>query len=394
MIQGIKISTINCGIKYKNRDDLLLIAFDEASVAGVFTKTSMPAAPVVWCKKNLSSGKAKALIVNAGNANAFTGKEGEAAVLQTAQDVAKTLGCDAEQVFISSTGVIGERLKVELISAALPQMAQDFSSDETAWQKAAKAIMTTDTKQKLIKKTCKILGEEIEIIGFAKGSGMIAPNMATMLGYVFTNANLDAKILQNLLGKITEKTFNSITVDSDTSTNDTVLLFATNTAKHEKISDEKSAALQEFESALSEICLGLAKMIVVDGEGAKKLIEVQITGAQNYKQAKTAAFSVANSPLVKTAIAGCDPNWGRVVMAIGKSCPETSPEKITIKFGEFLVAQDGAKVASYVEKTVHEYLKNSEVKISIDLGIGSEAALVWTCDLNEEYIKINKDYRT
>ena len=394
MISGIKISTTNCGIKYKNRDDLLLIAFDDADVAGVFTKTSMPAAPVIWCKKNLSSGKAKALVVNAGNANAFTGKEGEAAVLQTAQTAAKALGCKAEEVFISSTGVIGERLKVELISAALPQMAQNFSSDEAAWEKAANAIMTTDTKKKLIKKTCKILGKKVELIGFAKGSGMIAPNMATMLGYIFTDANLDAKILQNLLGKITEKTFNAITVDSDTSTNDTVLLFATKTAKHKKISDKKNAALQEFENALNEICLGLAKMIVVDGEGAKKLIEIEITGAQNYEQAKAVAFSVANSPLVKTAIAGCDPNWGRIVMAVGKSCTETSPEKITIKFGEFLVAQDGAKVASYVEKTVHEYLKNSEVKISVDLGIGSQAAQVWTCDLNEEYIKINKDYRT
>jgi glutamate N-acetyltransferase / amino-acid N-acetyltransferase len=395
MIKGIKIATINCGIKYKNRDDLLLIAFEnEVNVAGVFTSSSMPAASVVWCKNNIKNGTAKALIVNAGNANAFTGKAGEEAVLLTAQKAAKELGCKESEVFISSTGVIGETLKVDLITTAIPQMAQNFISDESAWDKASRAIMTTDTKPKLIKKTCEISGKKVSIVGFAKGSGMIAPNMATMLGYIFTDADIASQALQNLLKEVTEESFNSITVDSDQSTNDTVLLFATKTAQNHTISDSSSKEILSFKAALHEVALGLAKMIVVDGEGAKKLIEVEVDGARNKEQAKKVAFSIANSPLVKTAIAGCDPNWGRIVMAVGKSCSETSPEKIIVKIGDYQLTKDGAKHPDYVEKLVHEYLKNSEVKISVNLGIGASSAVVWTCDLNEEYIKINKDYRS
>ncbi len=393
--KGLKIATINCGIKYKNRDDLLLIIFEnEANVAGVFTSSSMPAAPVTWCKKNIATGTAKALIVNAGNANAFTGKDGENAVLATAEKVAKELGCKEEQVFISSTGVIGETLKVELITAAIPQMVKNFSSDEAAWDKASRAIMTTDTKPKLIKKTCEISGKKISIIGFAKGSGMIAPNMATMLGYIFTDADISSTTLQILLKEVTEKSFNAITVDSDQSTNDTVLLFATKTAGNHQITDSSSKEISNFKQALHEVALGLAKMIVVDGEGAKKLIEIEIEGATSEIQAKEVAFSIANSPLVKTAIAGADPNWGRIVMAVGKSCKETSPEKIIVKIGDHPLTKNGAKHPDYVEKLVHEYLKNSEVKISVNLGIGACRAVVWTCDLNEEYIKINKDYRS
>lgn len=395
MIKGIKITTTNCGIKYKNRDDLLLVAFENgANVAGVFTQSSMPAAPVVWCKKNIAGGIAKALIVNAGNANAFTGKVGEETVLKTAKKVAEVLQCGDEEVFISSTGVIGETLNAELITTAIPQMAQKFASDEAAWDKAAKAIMTTDTKQKLIKKTCLIENKEVSLIGFAKGSGMIAPNMATMLGYIFTDANICSNTLQTLLKEVTEESFNSITVDSDQSTNDTVLLFATKSAGNTEITDSHSNELKSFKNTLHELALGLAKMIVVDGEGAQKLIEVEVEGATNKSQAKEVAFAIANSPLVKTAIAGCDPNWGRIVMAVGKSCKETSPEKIIVKIGDYPLAKDGAKHPDYVEKLVHEYLKNSEVKISVNLGIGAASSVVWTCDLNEEYIKINKDYRS
>ena len=395
MIKGIKIATTNCGIKYKNRDDLLLITFDsEANVAGVFTQSSMPAAPVVWCKKNITQGTAKALIVNAGNANAFTGKSGEETVLATAKSITQNLGCKDEQVFISSTGVIGETLNSALITNAIPQMLNDLGGDETSWNKASRAIMTTDTKPKLIKKTCEISGKKVELIGFSKGSGMIAPNMATMLGYIFTDANISSKTLQTLLKEAVESSFNAITVDSDQSTNDTVLLFATKTAGNNEINDAKASELTEFKNTLHELSLGLAKMIVVDGEGAKKLIEIEITGAKNSSQAKEVAFSIANSPLVKTAIAGCDPNWGRIVMAVGKSCSETSPEKIIVKIGNFILTQNGEKHPDYVEKPVHEYLKNSEVKISVDLGIGKETSTVWTCDLNEEYIKINKDYRS
>lgn len=395
MIKGIKIATANCGIKYKNRDDLLFIAFDsEANIAGVFTQSSMPAAPVTWCKKNIVAGKAKALIVNAGNANAFTGKSGEEVVLKTAQKAVEVLGCKPEEVYISSTGVIGETLNFNLITSVLPNMAQNFANDEAAWDKASRAIMTTDTKPKIIRKTCLIAEKEVSLIGFAKGSGMIAPNMATMLGYIFTDANICSNTLQTLLKEVTEESFNAITVDSDQSTNDTVLLFATGSAGNEKITDSHDKDLESFKSALHEVALGLAKMIVIDGEGAKKLIEVQVEGAQNNANAKEVAFAIANSPLVKTAIAGCDPNWGRIVMAVGKSCKETSPEKITVKIGDYFLAKDGAKHPDYVEKLVHEYLKSSEVKISVNLGIGSKSATVWTCDLNEEYIKINKDYRS
>ncbi|MBP7710487.1 MAG: bifunctional glutamate N-acetyltransferase/amino-acid acetyltransferase ArgJ [Rickettsiales bacterium] len=395
MIKGIKIATTNCGIKYKNRDDLLLVTFDSpANVAGVFTSSSMPAASVVWCKKNIEQGTAKALVVNAGNANAFTGKAGEETVLATARSASQGLSCKDEQVFISSTGVIGETLNSELITSAIPKMLQNLESDEAAWDKASRAIMTTDTKPKLIKKTCEIAGKKVSLIGFAKGSGMIAPNMATMLGYIFTDANISSKVLQKLLKETTETSFNSITVDSDQSTNDTVLLFATKAAENAEISDFESANLASFKQALGEIALGLAKMIVVDGEGAKKLIEIEVEGAKTSAQAKEVAFAIANSPLVKTAIAGCDPNWGRIVMAVGKSCKETSPEKIVVKIGDYQLTKDGAKHPDYVEKLVHEYLKNSEVKIVANLGIGSSSATVWTCDLNEEYIKINKDYRS
>jgi len=395
MLKGLKISTTNCGIKYKNRDDLLVVTFDdEANVAGVLTTSSMPAAPVVWCRKNLRFGVARALVVNAGNANAFTGKEGEEAVLRTANKVAKELGCRPEKVFISSTGVIGERLKVELIEAAIPEMIKNSTINETSWNKAAQAIMTTDTKMKLVKKTCRIGDKNVSIIGFAKGSGMIAPNMATMLGYIFTDANICAETLQILLQEITDRSFNSITVDSDQSTNDTVLLFATKAAGNHEISDSHSSELTEFKSALNDVALDLAKMIVVDGEGAKKLIEIEIEGARTNEQAKKVAFSVANSPLVKTAIAAADPNWGRIIMAVGKSCDETSPEKIIIKIGDHQITQDGGKHPDYVENLVHKYLTNSAVKISVNLGIGGARWVVWTCDLNEEYIKINKDYRS
>ncbi len=394
-MKGIKIATTNCGIKYKNRDDLLFVTFDSpVSIAGVFTQSSMPAASVVWCKKNIVSGNARALVVNAGNANAFTGKIGEEVVLKTAQKVSELVGCSPEEVYISSTGVIGEILNVDLITSALPKMMQNFGSDEAAFDKAAKAIMTTDTKQKLIKKTCLIAGQEVSLIGFAKGSGMIAPNMATMLGYIFTDANICSNTLQTLLAEVTEESFNSITVDSDQSTNDTVLLFATGGAGHNKITDSHSTELKQFKDTLHEVALGLAKMIVIDGEGAKKLIEIEVEGATSKTQAKKVAFAIANSPLVKTAIAGCDPNWGRIVMAVGKSCSETTPEKIIVKIGDYILTKDGAKHPDYIEKLVHEYLKNSEVKITVNLGIGGATAKVWTCDLNEEYIKINKDYRS
>ncbi len=399
MFKNISISTTNCKIKYQNRDDLLLIAFENpATVVGAFTKTSMPASPVVWCKKNLPNNLAKALIVNAGNANAFTGIAGDEIVLQTANSVATALNCKPEEVFISSTGVIGEVFDYHKITDAIPQLYQNLSQHESMWDSASKCIMTTDTTAKLVKKTCQIMGKNVEIIGFAKGSGMIAPNMATMLSYIFTTANIGKNALQNILQIAVDKSFNSITVDSDQSTNDTVLLFAesplSNDPIHPQINDSHSKELHDFINKLEELCLELAQKIVIDGEGAKKLIEIIVEGAKTEIQAKQVAFAIANSPLVKTAIAGADPNWGRIVMAVGKSCDETSPDKLLIKIGNHPLTLNGAKHPDYIEKTVHEYLKNSQVIISVNLGIGSAFSKVWTCDLNEEYIKINKDYRS
>jgi len=394
-MKGLKISTVNCGIKYKNRDDLLLVTFDgAASVAGVFTQSSMPAAPVVWCKKNIDKGSARALVVNAGNANAFTGKSGEEAVAKTVEAIAKQLGCSKEEVFVSSTGVIGETLKAELITAQIPQMVKNPINDKSLWDKASAAIMTTDTKPKLVKKTCIINGAEVSLIGFAKGSGMIAPNMATMLGYIFTDANIASDSLQILLRDACNQSFNSITVDSDQSTNDTVLIFATKSAFTHEINNSHAEELKDFREKLNELALELAKMIVIDGEGAKKLIEIEVEGARTKVQAKEVAFAIANSPLVKTAIAGCDPNWGRIIMAVGKSCNEAQPQTVIVKIGDHVLTKDGEKHPNYIENAVHEYLKNHEVKISVNLQLGIERGVVWTCDLNEEYIKINKDYRS
>ena len=400
-IKNIKLATINCGLKYKNRDDLLLVELPEnTAVAGVFTKSAMAAAPVQLCQENLQQHKARALIVNAGNANAFTGVGGIEAAKRVTKKVAEALGCNQDQVFMSSTGVIGERLKDELIIASMPELAKKLSASEAAtqnaWENAAKAIMTTDTFAKSISKTIKIQGEEITLNGFAKGSGMIAPNMATMLGYIFTDANICSKLLQTLLSSFNEETFNSITVDSDTSTNDTVLLFATRQAKHEKIRDINDPNLASFKIALKDLMLELAKQVVVDGEGATKLIEIEVKNATSKTAAKIIALNIANSPLVKTAIAGSDPNWGRIVMAIGKSEQEVLQNKLGIKIGEFAIVENGELVKNYDEKPVHQYLQGKEVKIIVDINLGDKEnqAKVWTCDFTEGYIKINKDYRS
>lgn len=391
MVKGLKIATGNTGIKYKNRDDLLFISFEEkANVAGVFTQSSTAAAPVLWCKKNIHNFDAKALIVNSGNANAFTGKAGENSVLKTANLVADILNCKKEEVYISSTGVIGQELDDDKLCTAI----RKIQNNDNSYQCAAKAIMTTDTKHKIVEKSCFIGDTKIELKAIAKGSGMIAPNMATMLGYIFTDANIDKSILQILLKDSVEKSFNSITVDSDQSTNDTVLLFATKKANNNIVSDANDENLVDFKNLLDEICLKLAQMIVVDGEGATKLIEIDVNNAINEEQAKKIAFGVANSPLVKTAIAGEDPNWGRIVMAVGKSCEKVEQDKLQIEIGGQTLTKNGGVNPDYVEEKAHQYLKNEKVKISIDLALGKANKKVWTCDLTEGYIKINKDYRS
>ncbi len=413
MIKNIEIYTANCGIKYKNRDDLLLIHFpDGANVAGVFTLSSMPASPVNWCKKIIEKHHAQALIVNSGNANAFTGKAGDGVVLKIANMVAKNLKCKTNDVFVCSTGVIGEQLNADLICNQISPMinshhqnssthdqsskisAEENHNQEELFNKASQAIMTTDTTKKIVRRTCQINNITVHLVGFAKGSGMIAPNMATMLGYIFTDAKISGNTLQKILEQAVEKSFNSITVDSDQSTNDTVLLFATNAIGDHEISDSNSKELHNFIITLNELCLDLAKKIVIDGEGAKKLIEITVENASTSIQAKEVAMAIANSPLVKTAIAGSDPNWGRIVMAVGKSCNDANPETLLVKIGDHPLTQNGTKHPQYDEDLVHQYLKNSQVKITVNLAIGIASSTVWTCDLNEEYIKINKDYRS
>jgi len=411
-IGGMKIATVNCGIKYKNRDDLLLVIFEKpVAVAGLFTSSTMSASPVVHCQKALQQKQARALIVNAGNANAFTGEVGEAIVQKTVDKISSSLNATSNQIFVSSTGVIGELFDVNLITQKIDKMILQANDDESMIIKASKAIMTTDTKMKLVQKKCLIDSQEVNIIGFAKGSGMIAPNMATMLGYIFTDANVSSDVLQKILADIVEKSFNSITVDSDQSTNDTVLAFATATAKHNFIDNAENQSLANFKMAIEELAIELAKMIVIDGEGAKKLIEINVINATNYQQAKIVAMAIANSPLVKSAMAASDPNWGRIIMAIGKSTTNISPQQIKVKIGDFLIAENGSRVNDYNEANVHEYLKREEVKIIVDLGINKTqeiknisasqtmrqdlySAIVWGCDLNEEYVKINKDYRS
>jgi glutamate N-acetyltransferase/amino-acid N-acetyltransferase len=373
----------------------LVVVFEApVAVAGVFTKSSLPAACVTWCRDALKNGRARGLVVNAGNANAFTGKAGEETVLKTAEFLAEKIGCSKDEIFVSSTGVIGEYLDDKLITSGIDKALLSISDVDEPWNNAASAIMTTDTRPKLVRKTCMIGDKLISLVGFAKGSGMIAPNMATMLSYIFTDANIKQEALQQILRDSVNTSFNAITVDSDQSTNDTVLLFATGSAENAVINNSEDSEGADFRRVLGELCLELAKMIVIDGEGAKKLIEIEITGAANKSQAKEVGFAIANSPLVKTAIAAADPNWGRIVMAIGKSCKATSPEKIVIKIGDYEITRNGQKSSLYNEELVHQYLKNDQVKIWVDLAVGDAIFKVFGCDLNEEYIRINKDYRS
>ena len=394
-IKGIKLATINCGIKYKNRDDVLLVKFDDkANVAGVFARSSFLAAPVTWCKEAIKNGQAKGLIVNSGNANSFTGEEGNASLLRVVEAAAQQLNCDKTDILMSSTGVIGEVLKDQKITDKLPTLTQKLTQNKESWINAAKAIMTTDLKAKYVSSTAKIGNKEVKINGIAKGSGMIAPNMATMLAYIFTDANINSEVLQQILSDITKRTFNAITVDSDQSTNDTVLIFATKTANNEEISDYNSKELNDFKEKLETLMLDLAKQIVIDGEGATKLIKITVNGANSEEACKNIAFNIANSPLVKTAIAGADPNWGRIVMAIGKSEEKVSQDQLAIKIGSFDIVKNGKIAPNYVEEPVHQYLKADKINIDIIVGNNKTKFSVYTCDLTEDYIKINKDYRS
>lgn len=393
-IKGVRLAAAATGIRYKNRPDVLLAVMDEGTtVAGCLTLSKSRSAPVDWCADNLKIGKGRVLVCNAGNANAFTGKAGVATVKAVATAAAKQFKCKMGEVFQASTGVIGEPLNPAPIVNALPELGASASGD--AWDLAARSIMTTDTFQKVATVQVKLGGKLVTINGIAKGSGMVAPDMATMLVFIFTDAGIPAKVLQKLLSPSVSKSFNNITVDSDTSTSDTVLMFATGAAG--SVKDLKTATdvrLKPFAKALDALCLDLAMQVVKDGEGAEKLIEIKITGAESDGAAKKIGMSIANSPLVKTAIAGEDANWGRIVMAIGKSGEKALRDKLRIKIGGILVAAKGMKDANYKEADIMPHMKGRDIKIEADIGVGKGTAMVWTCDLTHRYIDINGSYRS
>lgn len=398
-VKGVRLSATEAGVRYKGRADVMLAEVAAGStVAGVLTKSATRSAPVDWCRKILTAfaktppkGKI-GIVVNSGNANAFTGAGGMAGVEATAKAAAKAIGGAASRVFIASTGVIGEALPAEKITAKLDDLAKDLSP--TAMKPAAEAIMTTDTFPKGAFRQVELDGETVTIAGFAKGSGMIAPDMATMLGFVFTDAGVGQRLLQSMLSTGTEVSFNSATVDSDTSTSDTVLVAATGQAMAKPIATRRDPRAAAFEAALREVLVDLAQLIVRDGEGISKYVSIKVEGAKSDASAGIIARAIANSPLVKTAIAGADPNWGRVVMAVGKSGQPADRDRLSIRFGDITVAENGWVSESYSEEAGAAYMKNEEIEIGVDLGIGSGAAEVWTCDLTHRYIAINADYRS
>ncbi|PIO99397.1 bifunctional glutamate N-acetyltransferase/amino-acid acetyltransferase ArgJ [Pleomorphomonas carboxyditropha] len=395
-LEGVRFATAAAGVKYKGRTDVLLVALDEATeVAGVFTTSKCPSAPVDWCRANLPKGKARALMVNSGNANAFTGKKGRDTVEASAAYVAAALGVPAGEVFLASTGVIGEPLDARKFEAVLGDLSARLAP--APWIDAARAIMTTDTFPKVVTATVLLDGVPVTINGMAKGAGMIAPDMATMLSFIFTDAPLAAPVLQDLIGKGVKPSFNSITVDSDTSTSDTLLLFSTGRAAARgapRIADPADPRLAAFRAALDGLLADLAKMVVRDGEGARKFIEVNVTGAADDASAKRIAFAIANSPLVKTAVAGEDANWGRVVMAVGKAGEPADRDRLAIYFGGIRVAVDGERDPDYSEDAASAAMRKDEIVIRADIGLGEGRATVWTCDLTKEYVAINGDYRS
>ncbi len=364
----------------------------DSAIAGVFTRSLTASAPVVWCRDCLSSGKVRGIVVNSGNSNTFTGRVGKEVVETTAAATARLLGCDPKEVFISSTGVIGEPLPAEKIIAALPQVMPLLSAE--GWEPAARAIMTTDTFPKGATATATIDGVEIRLNGFAKGSGMIAPDMATMLAYVFTDAALPPAVLQPMLAAAADRSFNSITVDGDTSTSDTVLLCATQQALHRAVESPADRRLGDFRRALDAVMIDLAQQIVRDGEGAGKFVTIEVTGAATARAARRIGLTIGNSPLVKTALSAGDPNWGRIVMAVGRAGEKVDQSRLSISIGGIPIAAEGGPVPNYDEAPVAEYMKGREITIAVDLGIGRGKAAVWTCDLTHRYIDINASYRS
>ncbi|MCW8086208.1 bifunctional glutamate N-acetyltransferase/amino-acid acetyltransferase ArgJ [Sabulicella glaciei] len=393
-IAGVEIASVAAGIRYKTREDVTVFRFAPGTTAaGVFTRNLCPGAPVDWCRAALPGGKARALVVTAGNSNVFTGKAGRETCERTAREMAGLLGCRPKEVFLASTGVIGEKLPTEVLLAALPGAVEKLETD--GWDGAARAIMTTDTFAKGAVRKARIGDGEVTICGIAKGSGMIAPDMATMLSFLATDAKIPAPVLQALLKRGVDKSFNCVTVDSDTSTSDTVMLFATGQARHPRVAaDAKPSSLKDFARALDEVLHELALMVARDGEGAQKLITVNVTGAVSARSAHRVAMCIANSPLVKTAIAGEDANWGRIVMAVGKAGEPADRDLLSVAVGGTWMAREGEVVPGYDETPVVAHMKGREVEITVDLGLGRGAATVWTCDLTHGYIDINGSYRS
>ena len=392
-IAGVRLAAHPCGIRYTGRDDVMLAELAPGSaVAGVFTRSLTAGAPVSWCRECLAGGSARGIVVNSGNSNTFTGRTGREVVEATAATTARLLGCDPKQVFISSTGVIGEPPPADKIVGALPQIVRALSAD--GWEAAARAILTTDTFPKGATATAAIDGVEVRLNGFAKGSGMIAPDMATMLAYVFTDAALPSAVLQPLLTAAADRSFNSITVDGDTSTSDTVLLCATQQAAHGPVTSPTDQRLAGFRQALDAVMINLAQQIVRDGEGAEKFVTITVTGAASAQAARRIGLTIGNSPLVKTALSAGDPNWGRIVMAVGRAGEEADPERLSISIGGIQITAGGGPVPGYDEMPVAEHLKGRYIDIAVDVGIGSGEATVWTCDLTHRYIDINASYRS
>jgi len=393
-IAGVRLAAAACEIRYRGRNDAALLAFDPGStIAGVLTRSLTASAPVELCRRNLKAGRARAILVNAGNANAFTGKLGEAAVKRSAAAAAAALGCKTGEIFLASTGVIGEPLPVEKLTAGLPRLVSGLAAD--GWRAAAEAIMTTDTFPKVATRRTGIGGVPVTINGIAKGSGMIAPDMATMLSFVATDAKLPAAVLRRLLAEGADRSFNATTVDGDTSTSDTLLLAATGKgAAHKPVRSAADPHLRKFRAALEDLLIDLAVQVVRDGEGAGKLITVEVSGAASDKAARVIALAIANSPLVKTAVAGADANWGRIVMAVGKAGERANRDRLRIAIGGVTVAARGQRVAGYDEAPVAAHMQGRDIRLAVDVGVGRGKARVWSCDLTHGYIDINADYRS
>lgn len=395
VVPGVRFATAAAGVKYAGRTDVMLAELAPGTaVAGVFTRSATRSANVLDCQAKIGSAPdaGAAIIVNSGNSNAFTGAAGDASVTAICDAVAQGLALPVDRVFTASTGVIGQRLPHDRITAKVAELVDALHPDGVA--QAAAAIMTTDTFAKGAKATADIAGTPVQVVGIAKGSGMIAPDMATMLVYIFTDAAIAQPTLQAILARLTDRTFNSITVDSDTSTSDSLMLAATGVAKHAMIDDLETPEAAAFEAALHAVMHDLALQVVGDGEGATKLVEVQVTGAASEADARKVASAIANSPLVKTAIAGEDPNWGRIVMAVGKSGAVADRDTLTIRFGDILVAEKGWVSPDYTEEAGAAYMKNDQITVAVDLGVGVARDTMWTCDLTYRYVEINADYRS